>query len=159
MASRFPLFIDLSGNNCIVFGGSLQALHRVQTLLAFDAKVTVIHPTLCAELRELDKAGVIRYIPRRYYRGDCTNSFLCVAATDETAMNIAISDECKAKSIAVNVINPAAFGTFLFPEVILRENLTVSLSGDRSDEYLHTLRDRIDGQLDAMLPHTSSKKH
>jgi len=99
----------------VVLGGGKFAASRAKTLLKFGAKVTVISPALCAELRELDTAGRIRYIPRKYYRGDSTSASLCVAATDEENVNIAIADECKAKGIPVNVSRPAAFGTFSFP--------------------------------------------
>ena len=99
MALGFPLYINLHGNNCVVLGGGEFAWERARTLLAFGAKVTVISPTLCEGLRRLDEEGKIRYIPRRYFRGDCTCAYLCVAATEDEALNIAISDECKAKGI------------------------------------------------------------
>lgn len=154
MAPRFPLYIDLNGNNCIVFGGGEQAAERVKTLLRFGAKVTVIHPTLCGELRDLDKSGGIRYIPRRYYRGDCSTCYLCVAATDNDAVNIAISDECKAKSVAVNVVSPAAFGTFSFPAAATYESLAVSVASSEDEalagrlcRYIHDEMPRILAEL------------
>ena len=98
MALGFPLYIDLNGNNCVVFGGGDYAASCVKTLLAFGARVTVICPILSEKMRELDAASeAVRHIPRRYYRGDCTNAYLCVAATNDESVNIAISDECKAK--------------------------------------------------------------
>ena len=99
MAFGFPLYIDLNGNNCVVLGGGDYAADKVDTLLQFGAKVTVISPALCGRLQELDKTRAIRYIPRRYYRGDCTNAYICVAATGTESVNIAISDECKAKGL------------------------------------------------------------
>lgn len=60
-------------------------------------KLTVISPTLCEGLRRLDEEGKIRYIPRRYFHGDCTCAYLCVAATEDEALNIAISDEARPK--------------------------------------------------------------
>ena len=143
VASDFPLYIDLRSNNCTVFGGGRSAASRVSTLLAFGAKVTVISPELCEELRRLDESGKIRYIPRRYYRGDCTSSYLCVAATGNDAVNIAISDECKAKAIAVNVVSPAAFGTFRFPAVIVEKEITISLSGGADEATLDLMRAEI----------------
>ena len=113
MALGFPLYIDLNGNNCIVFGGGEFAADRAQALLRFGAKVTVINPTLCPRLREMDERTDPVH-PRRYYRGDCTSAYLCVAATDDESLNVAISDECKAKGLPVNVSRPAAFGTFSF---------------------------------------------
>ena len=37
MALGFPLYIDLNGNNCVVFGGGEFAADRAQTLLRFGA--------------------------------------------------------------------------------------------------------------------------
>lgn len=150
MALGFPLYIDLNGNNCIVFGGGQFAASRAQTLLRFGARVTVIHPTLCDTLRQMDKQGQICYIPRRYYRGDCTSAYLCVAATEEESLNISISDECKAKGLPVNVYKPAAFGTFLFPSVAFGDDVVVSVAGGATAAYIGSLRDQIEEALPAM---------
>ena len=150
MALGFPLYIDLNGNNCVVFGGGRFAASRALTLLRFGARVTVISPTLCDELRRMDENGQIRYIPRRYYRGDCTSAYLCVAATDEEALNISISDECKAKGLPVNVYKPAAFGTFLFPSAVFGDDVVVSVAGGTGAAFIGSLRDQIEEALPAM---------
>lgn len=129
MAFGFPLYIDLNGNNCVVLGGGDYAADKVDALLKFGAKVTVISPTLCDRLRELDQTRAIRYIPRRYYRGDCTNAYICVAATGVESVNIAISDECKAKGVPVNVSRPAAFGNYTFPRIVLYKDVSLAVSG------------------------------
>jgi|LSQX01.1.fsa_nt_gb siroheme synthase-like protein len=155
MKPRFPLYIDLDGNNCIIFGGGDEAADRAEALLKFGAKVTVITPTLCAKLRKMDEAGLIRYIPRRYYRGDCSSGYICIAATDNEAVNIAISDECKAKSIAVNVTNPSDFGTFIFPSVTIKNGVTVSVSSsiyqDHTDNICGMIADEIPSILAKVL--------
>ena len=140
----FPLYIDLNGNNCTVFGGGEYAADKVETLLKFGAKVTVISPSLCERLTQMDAEHRIRYIPRKYYRSDCTTSVLCVAATDDDAVNIAIATESKAKNIPVHVSHPAAFGNFLFPEAILTEHVQISLVSDGDVTRLKELRDRIE---------------
>lgn len=151
MALGFPLYIDLSGNNCVVFGGGDFAYRRAMTLLRFGAKVTVISPSLEDSMRELDRSKKIRYIPRKYYRGDCTSAYLCVAATEDEGLNIAISDECKAKGIPVNVSKPSAFGTFMFPTVALTDTVSVSVAGKLEDAALERLRDKIEERLPAWL--------
>ena len=70
MAIGFPLYINLEGNNCTIFGGSKQALRRAVALRQFGARVTVISPTLCTELEQMSAADEIRHIPRKYFRGD-----------------------------------------------------------------------------------------
>ena len=151
MAFGFPLYIDLNGNNCVVLGGGDYAADKVDTLLQFGAKVTVISPALCGRLQELDKTRAIRYIPRRYYRGDCTNAYICVAATGTESVNIAISDECKAKGIPVNVSKPAAFGNYAVPQVVLRGNISLAVSGSAPQALQSRLRDLLESRLPELL--------
>ena len=152
------MYIDLEGNNCTIFGGGEKAAVRAAVLLKFGAKVTVISPGLCAQLREMDKKGLIRYVPRRYYRGDCSSSYICIAATDNEAVNISISDECKAKKIAVNVTRPAAFGTFSFPSVILEKDITVSVASESDKKLERRLCEGIAEQLHNILNNVFKKK-
>ena len=152
MALGFPLYIDLNGNNCVVFGGGDYAASCAKTLLAFGAKVTVICPVLSERMRELAaQSEAVRHIPRRYYRGDCTNAYLCVAATDDESVNIAISDECKAKGVPVNISRPAAFGNFIFPAVVVRNNMVISIAGNQSPDALEPLRAALEDALPALL--------
>lgn len=151
MPFGFPLYIDLTGNNCVVFGGGRCAASRVTTLLKFGAKVTVISPALCEELRILDHEKRIRYIPRKYYRGDCTNAYLCVGATSSEATNIAIADECKAKGVPVNLSKPVAFGNFFFPTVVLHEDIAISLSGTAPQDTIAAVAQQIEETLPRML--------
>ena len=151
MALGFPLYTDLTGNNCTIFGGGENVVRRVRELRRFGAKVTVISPALCPALEQLSEAGDIRHIPRKYYRGDCTNAQMCVAATDDTATNIAIATECKAKGIPVNVTNPKEFGNFGFPRAVVTDHVVISVDGDLATAKLAKLRDKLEAALPAML--------
>lgn len=144
----FPIYIDLKDNNCTVFGGGAMAHEAAVTLLRFHAKVTVISPALCDELEQLEKSGKIRYLRRKYSRGDCSSARICVAATNDTAINIAISDECKNKNIPVAVNRPAGFGTFTFPHACISKNTVVTVSGSSS----HGLQSYLEQRLHAFLP-------
>lgn len=151
MALGFPLLVDLKGNNCTVFGGSKSALRRVNELIRFGAKVTVISPDICSELEQMSESGLIRHIPRKYFRGDCSNSQLCVAATDDNTLNIAISTECKNKGIPVNVTSPRSYGTFTFPRMVATDDVVLSITGTLSADTLSALRDRLCDALPGMI--------
>ena len=151
MAIGFPLLIDLKGNNCTVFGGGKSALRRVNELLRFDAKVTVISPQLCSELKQMSDNNLIRHIPRKYFRGDCTNSQLCVAATDDPNLNISISTECKNKGIPVNVTQPRSFGNFSFPRMVLDDQVVISINGSLPSETLNRLQAKLQECLPDLL--------
>ena len=135
--SWFPMYIDLKGNNCTIFGGSPSAAAYAESLLGFGAKVTVVSASLCDELAAMDRAGTVRYIPRRYFRGDCSSSYICIAATGDDVLNIAISDECKARAISVCVESPPAYGTFRFPVALTDGEVTLSAACGTDDEPDH----------------------
>lgn len=151
MAIGFPLLIDIKGNNCTVFGGGKSALRRVKELLRFGAKVTLVAPQICPELEQMSVEGIIRHIPRKYFRGDCTNAQLCVAATDDSALNIAISTECKNKGIPVNVTQPRSYGTFTFPRMVVTDDVILSINGNLPAETLSRLRDALQEQIISMV--------
>jgi len=148
MAPRFPLYIDLYDNNCVIFGGGNQAAVRAEVLLNFGAKVTVISPNLCPELKKMDTAGLIRYLPRRYYRGDCSSGYLCIAATNDDAINI---------SIHVNVTNPSAFGTFMFPTVTSNRDVTVSVTSNSDPEQAAEICVKLAKSLDSIIKRNDKK--
>lgn len=147
MALGFPLLVDLRDNNCTVFGGNKSALRRVRELLRFGAKVTIISPELCSELKQLSENGTIRHIPRKYFRGDCSNAQLCVAATDDNTVNIAISTECKNKGIPVNVTSPRSYGTFTFPRLVLTDDVVLSITGTLPADTLSALQEYLQQEL------------
>ncbi len=151
MSIGFPLHINIDGNNCTVFGGSEAAARRAEVLLRFGAKVTVISPDLCPALDQLSAENAVRHIPRKYFRGDCTNSQICIAATEDNDLNIRIATECKAKNIPVNVTSPADYGTFHFPRVILQDDLVVTVAGSAPTEKKRHLRDRLKALIPAIL--------
>ncbi len=157
MGIGFPLYVDLTDNNCTIFGGGENTVRRVRELRRFGAKVTIISPTLCPPLVALSEQGEIRHIPRRYYRGDCSNAQLCVAATGDPNVNIAIATECKAKGIPVNVTDPAVYGNFHFPRVVIREDVVISVAGDVPSEKLKRLRDRLQDAVPEMLEQIDSE--
>lgn len=145
---RFPLFLDLTDNNCTVIGGGDYASLCADMFLRFGAKVTVISPHITPRLRELEEQKRIRYIPRKFFRGDCANAYLCVAATDSETVNIAVSVECKSRGIPVNVKAPAAYGTFRMPSAVLCDDLVfAAYSEPKNRDALDNLRAYMETEL------------
>lgn len=151
MAGKMPIHLELAGNNCTIFGGGRNTVRRAKEFLYFGAKVTVISPAVCPELQAMINSYGIRYIPRKYFRGDCTNSQICVAATDDPAVNISIATECKAKRILVNVINPAEYGNFEFPRIVAHEDLVLSVGGNAPRPVLKNVRDQLQQDISVIL--------
>ena len=60
----FPLFIELADRPCLVAGGGKVALRKVQKLLPFGPRITVVAPSVCPQLaavpEELLEEGELR---------------------------------------------------------------------------------------------------
>lgn len=151
MDVRFPIFIDLTDNNCTIIGGGEYASACADVLLRFGAKVTVISPSINARLTELESQKRIRYIPRKFFRGDCANAYLCIAATDSEQVNVAVSVECKSRGIPVNVKAPSAYGTFRLPAAVICDDVAVAAcSGEENRHALENLRAILEESLPQM---------
>lgn len=125
---HFPLFLDLTGKSVVVVGGGAIAHRRVETLMAFGARVTVVTP----EWRQAVVSGV-DWKPRPYAIGDLEGAVLAVAATDSRAVNRAVGEEARARNIPVSVADCAEECTFFFPAVCRSGGLVAGVVGDGSD--------------------------
>ena len=116
---RFPLFVSLAGEKCVVCGAGKIAARRIGVLQRFGAEVAVIAPE--------DKAGVGLTHCRGYEKSDLSGAFLAVAATDDRAVNHRIAQDCETKGIPCSVADCAAESTFFFPAVCEGGGLTAGV--------------------------------
>ena len=49
----FPLFVDIRGKDVLVAGGGAVAARRVESLLSFGARVTVVAPEIDGKIETL----------------------------------------------------------------------------------------------------------
>ena len=62
--------LRLKGRRCLVVGGGSVGLEKVEGLLACDARVHVIAPAACPEIRELASQGTVEWSARAFAPGD-----------------------------------------------------------------------------------------
>ena len=54
--SYFPFFIEIGQKPCLVVGGGMVALRKIEKLLPFGGDITVVSPAFCREVEEM--AGI-----------------------------------------------------------------------------------------------------
>jgi precorrin-2 dehydrogenase/sirohydrochlorin ferrochelatase len=146
--SLFPLFLKLTARPCIVVGGGNLAETKIESLLAAQAKVTVIAPEACARIVDFAEAGEVEWHRRAYTEGDLEGSFLVVAATDDPAVNRAVFQEATQKGILCNCVDDPPFCDFYFPSVVRRGDLQIAIStAGASPALAQRLRKEINAQL------------
>jgi siroheme synthase-like protein len=140
----YAAFLNLVDSTCTVVGGGKVATRKVQGLLRADAIVTVISPTLTETLTKWAQEGVIRHIPRTYQAGDLAGAKLVFAATNDRAVNQAVSEAAKAAGILANIADAPDECDFILPAVHQHEGIQLAVStGGKSPALAKHLRDAL----------------
>ncbi len=149
----YPVFLDVRGRGCLVVGGGSVAARKVRTLVEAGASVTVVSPEVCAELDALAGAGAAAELRRRPFEAaDLDGAVLAIAATDDPAVNEAVSRAARGRGIPVNVVDQSALSTFIVPATVGRGRLKVAVStAGASPAFARRLRERLEGELDPRL--------
>jgi len=138
---RYPLFLDLAGQRVVVIGAGRVAARKIRTLLAAGAIGTVVSPKANATIRRLAQTKHIRWVRRRYRRGDLRGARLVVAATDDLTVNMLVCTEAKRRKLLVNCIAPPAAGNFIVPSQVRRGGIGLAIStGGTSPAFAKRLR-------------------
>ena len=139
---RFPLLVSLSGKTVTVIGAGKIASRRIKVLLEYGARIRVIAPQICEEIRAL--SGSLEIIEREYEGGDVSGSFMVIAATDSREVNQKAGADAKAEGINVSVADSREECSFYFPAVIRKGSISIGLVSDGSD---HAAAARTAGEL------------
>ncbi len=152
---RYPLFLNLADQPVVVIGAGRVALRKIRTLLLADANVTVISHEANAAIRQLARTNRIRWVRRRYRRGDLRGSRLAIAATDNPTVNQLVCAEAKRRRLLVNCIAPPSAGNFIVPSQVRRGGITVAIStGGTSPAFAKRLRRDLERFLGDEYPQT-----
>ena len=139
---RFPLFVSLSEKTVTVVGAGKIASRRIKVLLEYGARIRVIAPQICEEIRAL--SGSLEIIEREYEGGDVSGSFMVIAATDSREVNQKAGADAKVEGINVSVADSREECSFYFPAVIRKGSISIGLVSDGSD---HAAAARTAGEL------------
>ena len=123
--SYFPFFVEIKNQHCLVVGGGMVALRKIEKLLPFGVDITVVSPAFCTEIEEMEG---ITQICRRFEKNDIEGMLFVIGATDDEAVNAEISALCREKNIPVNIVDDPAKCTFFFPALVKRGEFVAGFS-------------------------------
>src|SRR5882724_9112024 len=144
-----PIFLDVAGRRCVVVGGGEVAARKVESLLAAEAQVTVVSPSLAAlPLSAAVERGMVQHIARAYQRGDIAGCALVYAATDDRELHRALAGEARALGIPLNVVDVPDLCSFIAPAVVKRGALQIAIStGGASPAFAARIRRELEKQF------------
>jgi precorrin-2 dehydrogenase / sirohydrochlorin ferrochelatase len=146
--SYYPIFLDLAGRRCLVVGGGAVAERKVEGLLAAGAQVTIVAPDLLESLRALVEQHSIAHVARKYEHGDLEGYALAFVATDDRAINAAVSRDGRSCGVWVNCTDDPDYCDFILPAVIRRGEIALAIStGGASPALARALREELEAFL------------
>ena len=155
-AQPIPIFVVPDGRPCLVAGGGVVALRKVEWLLKLGASAEVqalwMHPGL---LRLAKRHPAQLWLKPGPFRARSLKPYLmAIAATDDPAINGAVSRMAKRDGVPVNVVDQAPLCGFYVPATLVRGQLVVAVgSGGASPALASHLRQRLERLLpESLLP-------
>jgi siroheme synthase-like protein len=125
-----PISVSLKGRPCLVVGGGLVALRKVENLLEYDTAITVVAPEVHEKLDYHAERGRIALEKRDYRSPEAAGYGLVVSATDDAKLNRQVHEDARGAGVLVNVVDDPPRCDFIFPAVLRRDCLTAAISTD-----------------------------
>ena len=130
-------------------GGGVVAMRKVSMLLKADAAITLYSPAICHELQDLADTQKIKYVQTNFEPNQLAGACMVIAATDDEAVNIAVSIAAKAQNIPVNVVDAPDLCTFTMGSIIDRSPVVIAISSEGNAPVLARY---IRAKIETMLP-------
>src|SRR3954466_4381520 len=136
--------LKLTGRRCLVVGGGEIGLEKVEGLLACGGDVVLIAPEAVPELQELAAEGSIAWERRESRSGDLERTFIAIAATSDTDVNIRVYEDAERRAMLVNVVDVPPLCNFILPAIIRSGPLAIAIStAGASPALAKRIRDEI----------------
>jgi precorrin-2 dehydrogenase/sirohydrochlorin ferrochelatase len=125
----FQLTVDLEGRSCLVLGGDDEALEKVRRLVDAGARVTVVHPTLHAELRKLTASAKIIHRGRTFRSTDSQGVTLVLnVLKDDLGLAKSLYELAQPERFLLWSIDRPDFSTVMMPALVQRGALRIAIS-------------------------------
>lgn len=131
-----PVGISLKDRPCLVIGGGEVALRKVETLLDYDCRITVVAPQPVDKIEYFAKTGRLTLEKREYRSPEASKYGLVISASSDHDVNKTAAADCKKAGVPVNVVDNPSLCGFIFPAVVKRDNLTVAVLTDGKSPFL-----------------------
>jgi precorrin-2 dehydrogenase / sirohydrochlorin ferrochelatase len=120
--------LKLTDRRCVVVGGGDVGLEKVEGLLACDAQVVLVAPEAVPELEALAADGSIAWLRREYRPEDLEGTFMVIAATSDTDVNIGVFADAERRAMLVNVVDVPPLCNFILPAIVRTGPLAIAIS-------------------------------
>ncbi|ALF58931.1 siroheme synthase CysG [Psychrobacter urativorans] len=151
--NTFPLFFKLEDRKVLIVGGGDVALRKADLLRRAGACITILAPSICAELQALltndSNHNKHELIYENYHKTYMTGSRVIIAATDDESLNHQIHADATELNIPVNVVDTPHLCDFIFPAIVDRNPIVIGISSNGKAPVLARL---LRARLETLIP-------
>lgn len=144
----FPIFLTSHKINAIIIGGGDVAARKIELLLKATSNITIMSEQVNASVERLINTHQLNWLAHNYQKNELESFNLAIAATDNTSINQAISEEAERLKILVNVVDQPELCSYITPAIIDRSPILIAMSSSGSAPMLlRMLREQIEKTL------------
>ncbi|WP_352309189.1 siroheme synthase CysG [Psychrobacter sp. W2-37-MNA-CIBAN-0211] len=147
--NTFPLFFKLEDRKVLIVGGGDVALRKADLLSRAGACITVLAPTIMAEIQALLSDSKHQLIYENYHKTYMTGARVIIAATDDETLNHQIHADATEINIPVNVVDTPPLCDFIFPAIVDRNPIVIGISSNGKAPVLARL---LRARLETLIP-------
>jgi precorrin-2 dehydrogenase / sirohydrochlorin ferrochelatase len=125
-----PIAINIESQRILVVGGGKVALQKIRGLARYSAKIKVVAPFICDEIKALEG---IEMVVKFYDEADLDGHLLVFAATDNPTVNAQIWHDGQARRCLVNMVDNPARGDFSSPAIYKKDEVSVAVTTNGSN--------------------------
>jgi precorrin-2 dehydrogenase/sirohydrochlorin ferrochelatase len=148
VTSLFPMFMKLSGKECLVVGAGRVGEPKIGGLIDTGALIHVVAIEASVQVREWANAGKIDLELRAFSASDLDGKFLAVVATASASLNKLVYHQAQRRGVLCNVVDVPEYCDFFYPAVVRRGDLQIAIStAGQSPSLAQKLRQQLERQF------------
>jgi len=134
--SYMPVSITLTDRPVLVVGGGAVALRKIEAILEYGARVTVVAPEVEDKIKYFAESGKVTLNPRNYQSPEAGEYHMVISASDDMEVNRQASDDARAAGRLINAVDAPALCNVIFPAVVRRDSLTAAISTEGKAPFM-----------------------
>ncbi len=126
----YPVFLKVSNLNVLIVGGGNVGLEKLTFLLKSspNANVQMVAPVFLHETLDLAAKHDVVIVRVPYQKSFLEGKHMVVACTDKIEVNKQVYDDCRERSILVNVADNPPLCDFYMGGIVTKGNVKVAIS-------------------------------
>jgi precorrin-2 dehydrogenase / sirohydrochlorin ferrochelatase len=148
VTSLFPMFMNLTGRQCLVVGAGRVGEPKIGGLIDTGARIHVVAIEASEQVYQWARTGKIELEIRSFSPRDLDVKFLAIVATASEQLNKLIYKEAERRGVLCNVVDVPELCDFFYPAVVRRGDLQIAIStAGQSPSLAQRLRQQLERQF------------